>query len=206
MIVIDELERPTGATYVFAALNLEEKRGNAMLSSNKTRVGWNSIVSRLALAAAVAVGGAGAAHSQAGLQYSVVTDGSGNVVGQLGGGAITLDSDGVNYNVPINTYTATPPGITMSPAAPAPTATSTTVTVKVAPSSLVATCTSSTVYNKKTGQCTDGRPPIKMVSISKVTSAAAQIPTVVCTAPKVPTYFTSWTCLVPAGFKLSLGL
>jgi len=163
-----------------------------------------SIATRTAVIVA-AVAGAGAAYAQASLSYSIVADSGGNVIGQLSGNGASPDVDGVNFDLFVVPYTSAPADVKLSSLAPPPSATQTPVKVKVPRSATVATCAGSNVYNRKTGQCGDGKFPIKIVAVSQLSNPAAQMPGLACTAPKVPTFMTSWACLVPPGFKLSLG-
>ena len=89
-----------------------------------------------------------------------------------------------------------------------PTPTPASVTLTVPATVLVAFCSSGSYYNKATGQCTDGKVPYKMVPTGSLSDPAAQTPTVVCRAPMVPTWNPAqkkWNCIVPAGFKNTLG-
>jgi hypothetical protein len=153
------------------------------------------------------------AVGQAGLQYAIVMDSTGTVVGQLAGDAldpnlIPLDITLNLASVPVRTRTSAPTGVTMSTQAPAFTNTPTTVTVKISLSSPVAFCSSGDFYNKKTGLCADGKNPFKIVPVGSLSDPAAKVPNVACTSPKVPTFNSGtkkWSCLVTTGFKISLG-
>ena len=147
------------------------------------------------------------AFAQSGLQSGIVLDQYGNLVGQLAGNGISIDTANV-ATVSVNTYTSAPSGVTMSPQAPAFTASPTTVNVKVPASTPIAFCSSGNTYNKATGLCSDGKFPYKVVPANSLSDPAAQNPTIVCNAPTVPTWnpaMKKWNCIVPTGFKLSLG-
>src|SRR6266404_260477 len=88
-----------------------------------------------------------------------------------------------------------------------PTSTTGTATVKVPASTLVGFC-SGGYYDKGTGKCSNGQFPYKMVPLNSLSDPAAQTPTIVCQAPTVPTWnpaMKKWNCIVPAGFKNTLG-
>lgn len=95
----------------------------------------------------------------------------------------------------------------MSTLAPAFTSTPTTVTVKMPASLPVAFCVTGDYYNKSTGTCSDGKLPYKVVPVVSLSNSKAQISTVACAAPKVPTFSSStstWSCLVPPGYKVTM--
>src|SRR6266404_3531739 len=88
-----------------------------------------------------------------------------------------------------------------------PTSTTGTASVKVPASALVGFC-SGGYYDKGTGKCSNGQFPYKMVPLNSLSDPAAQTPTIVCQAPTVPTWnpaMKKWNCIVPAGFKNTLG-
>jgi hypothetical protein len=157
------------------------------------------------------------AFAQSGLQYAIVTSNSGELVGQLSGAQVTFENNGTPTTtptststavVPVYTYTSLPPGVPTCQLTPAVTATQTVVNVKVPYSSPVAFCSSGNYYNKSTGLCADGKFPYKIVPAGSLSDPAAQTPNVVCRAPMVPTYnpaMKKWLCIVPTGFKVSLG-
>jgi hypothetical protein len=150
------------------------------------------------------------AVAQSALQYDIVQDQYGSIIGQISGNgaSITVDSSTNTASVPVLTRTAPPPAGTMSAQAPAFTATPTTVTVKIPASSPVAFCSSGDYYNKATGKCADGKFPYKIVPVGSLSDPKAQTPNVACTSPKVATFNSAtktWQCIVPLGFKLSLG-
>ena len=70
------------------------------------------------------------AFAQTGVQYAILTDSTGNIVGQLSGDGIT-PVDSLSCSVPVFTRTSAPTGVTMSTLAPAFTSTPTTVKVTV---------------------------------------------------------------------------
>ena len=147
------------------------------------------------------------AFAQSALQNGIVLDAYGNVIGQLAGSGISVDTANV-ASISVQTYTSAPTGVTMSPQAPAFTASPSTVTVKVPASVPIAFCSSGNAYNKATGLCSDGRFPYKVVPANSLSDPAAQTPTLTCAAPKVPTFNAAtktWNCIVPTGFKLSVG-
>ena len=153
------------------------------------------------------VASASAAAAQSDLQYAIITDSYGNLVGQIAGNGVSVDATVGYFDATIMTRTAAPTGVTMSTLAPALTPTPTTVTVKLPASATVGFCSSGSYYVKTTGQCADGKFPYKIVSVGSVSNPAAQIPTLACAAPRVPTFLTGygkWMCFVPTGFKLSL--
>ena len=155
------------------------------------------------------------AFAQSGLQYAVVTDSSGAVVGLLSPPyTATGDSTNSNFTVSVTTYTVDQlramgiPVTSLSSLAPATTTAPTTAKVTVPASSPIAFCSSGNYYNKKTGQCADGKPPYKIVPTNSLSDPAAQMPNVACAAPKVAWYnpaMKKWLCQVPPGFKASLG-
>jgi hypothetical protein len=147
------------------------------------------------------------AFAQSGLQNAIVVDQYGNLIGQIAGSGISVDSTNT-ASIPVNTRTSAPAGVTMSAQAPALTATPSTVTVKVPASVPVGFCSSGDYYNKSTGLCADGKFPYKIVPAGSLSDPAAQMPNIVCRAPMVPTYnpaMKKWNCIVPTGFKVSLG-
>jgi hypothetical protein len=162
----------------------------------------------LFLAAVVAISfvmGNVKAVAQAAIGYKVVTDATGNLIGQM---IRPVSVAGNTATIEVETRTSAPPGVTMSSQAPAFTATPTTVTVTVPASVPVGFCSSGDYYNKSTGLCADGKFPYKIVPAGSLSDPAAQTPTLTCAAPKVPTFnpaTKTWQCIVPTGFKLSLG-
>ena len=81
-------------------------------------------------------------------------------------------------------------------------------TLTVPASMPVAFCSGNALYNKATGKCSDGKFPYKIVPLNSLTDPAAQNPTTTCKAPTVPTWnpaMKKWNCIVPAGFKNTLG-
>ena len=150
------------------------------------------------------------AFAQAGLTYAIVMDSSGNIIGQLAGNGLgdITPVDATLVDVQVRTRTSAPPGVTMSSQAPAFTASPSTAKVRVPASTLVGFCSSGDVYNKATGLCADGKFPYKIVPTGSLSDPAAQTPTIVCRAPMVPTYnpaMKKWLCIVPTGFKATLG-
>jgi len=153
----------------------------------------------LAVAAVLAV-------AQSSLQYDIVTDQYGYLVGQLGGNGITVDSTNT-ASVPVVTRTTAPTGVTMSKLAPAFTPTPTTVTVKIPASVPVGFCVSGDYYNRLTGLCADGKMPYKIVPVGSLSNSKAQTPNVACKAPMVATFnsaTSAWSCLVPPGYKVTM--
>ena len=145
--------------------------------------------------------------AQSALQYDIVMDQYGNLIGQLAGNGVSVDASNV-ASIPVQTRTAAPSGVTMSPQAPAFTASPSTVTVKVPASTPVAFCSSGDYYNKATGLCADGKFPYKIVPAGSLSDPKAQTPTLACPPPRVPTFNSAtktWQCIVPTGFKLSVG-
>ena len=156
--------------------------------------------------------------AQTGLQYAVVTDSSGAVIGQIPTDAMSVEpvpnTNPQQVTVSVKTYTLDQlramgvPVTSLSSLAPATTATSTTATVKVPYSVPVAFCSGGNFYNKGTGLCADGKFPYKIVPLNSLKDPAAQNPTIVCRAPTVPTWnpaMKKWNCIVPTGFKNTLG-
>jgi hypothetical protein len=110
--------------------------------------------------------------------------------------------------VEVTTYTSVPSDIAMSSLAPDVTDTPQKVLVRVPATLPLGFCVSGTYYNRATGRCSDGKFPYKVVPIISLPDPAAKTPNVICTAPRVPTFNSStkkWDCLVPTGFKLTLG-
>ena len=158
------------------------------------------------------------AFAQTGLQYAIVTDNSGALVGQVNSVSNQLQPGDPGYDdanpklvVVVMTYTTgaapLPPAL-MSALAPATTDTPKPVNVTVPASAPVAFCSSGNSYNKTTGLCADGKFPYKIVPLNSLNDPAAQNPTIVCRAPTVPTWnpaMKKWNCIVPTGFKNTLG-
>jgi hypothetical protein len=165
------------------------------------------------------------AFAQTGLQYSIVTDSSGGVVGQIDPSwwaslspeeIAAVNGTNTTKPVTVSVVTYTPdqlkamgvPVTSLSSLAPAPTTTQTTVKVTVPYSVPVAFCSGGNYYNKGTGLCADGKFPYKVVPLNSLKDPAAQVATIVCRAPTVPTWnpaMKKWNCIVPAGFKNTLG-
>ena len=157
------------------------------------------------------------AFAQTGLQYAIITESNGAVVGIIPP-PNTFTPDSANptssVTVSVTTYTIDQlkamgvPVASLSSLAPAPTTASTTVKVTVPYSVPVAFCSGGNYYNKATGLCADGKFPYKIVPVNSLSDPAAQNPTIVCRAPTVPTWnpaMKKWNCIVPTGFKVSLG-
>lgn len=139
---------------------------------------------------------------------AVVLDRASSVVGRLAPDTvITIDRTAGTAKLYVLTMQSAPPDITMSTLAPAFTDTPRSVVVTVPASLTVGFCVSGAYYDRQTGLCADGKFPYKIVPLISIAEPAAEIPNVVCTAPRIPTFNSStkkWACLVPAGFKLSM--
>jgi hypothetical protein len=156
----------------------------------------------------------------------MLVDSSGNPVAGIPDG-LTLAVNAA-YMVTLNvakSSTAVPSGIQLSPSLGdvsakltqggvyfpvyVPPGTSSSVGTVTVPASLpVAFCSGGAYYNKGTGQCSDGKFPYKIVPLNSLSDPAAQTPTIVCNAPTVPTWnpaMKKWNCIVPTGFKNTLG-
>ncbi len=152
--------------------------------------------------------------AQSALQYDIVQDQYGSIIGQLDGntsGGISSISASPTpadtIHVRIRPYTTPPPGVKLSAQAPSPTASPTIVTIQVSTNLPVISCVSGNVYNKSTGLCSDGKPPYKVVPVGSVSDPAAKTPTLTCAAPKVPTFSAAtktWVCQVPPGYKVNV--
>jgi len=160
-----------------------------------------------AVAVTIAVG-AVLAVAQSGLQYAIILDQYGNLVGQVAPSLpLSIDSSTNIASVPVTSRIFAPTGVTMSTLAPALTATPTTVTVKIPSYVPVGFCVSGDYYNKSTGLCADGKRPYKVVPVGSLSNPAANIAKVACAAPKVPTFSSStstWSCLVLPGYKVTM--
>jgi hypothetical protein len=101
-----------------------------------------------------------------------------------------------------------PPANVPKPACALPVKPNTLYSVSVPSSMPVAFCVSSKYYDKRTGKCGDGKFPYKIVPLNGLLDPEAQVPTVACKAPMVATYSDAskkFNCIVPPGFKLSMG-
>jgi hypothetical protein len=174
-------------------------------------------VCKLIVLSCVMVGTASVANAQ---RYSLVElsismsvasatalDMSGLIIGQFSNNKFTVDSAAGTARISVLTRKAPPPNVTMSRFAPAFTATPQSVVVTVPATLPVGFCVSGDYYDRHTALCADGNPPYKIVPIISLAEPAAEIPNVICDAPKIPTFNSStkkWACIVPAGFKLTM--
>jgi hypothetical protein len=178
-----------------------------------------SSASTLSAVAVVLAGWAGCAFAQtadvpkstelttAAIANSLLLDSTGLPIGALALGEI--DTTELEWaDVPVTTRTSVPTGITMSTLAPPLSPTPSTATVRVPRSLTVGYCANSaSLYDKRTGKCTDGKFPSKIVPLLFVTHPSAKTPTLACPEPRVPTFSAAtlkWSCIIPTGFKLSI--
>jgi hypothetical protein len=124
--------------------------------------------------------------AQSTLQYDVVTDQYGHIVGNVVGNVLTVDTSLVTSG------TATIPATLRD-------ATTNVSTVVQAPISGFAVICAGGAYNGVYGVCTGGTAPLKVVQITSYNNPAAQMSPPACGTGTVPTFLTGsgWSCRPP---------